>query len=122
MLVLEISTMKRKKVFVISINGRSKGHWIDLLSLEKACAFFWTDYQMALTNLTTVWPDVIIIEGDTENEVYQYCIDYALKVKCGSPIFAITQEEGKPSHHNRLHSGGISTLYLQNIYSEIHLS
>lgn len=81
--------MKTKKVFIISFNCYSKEFWKQVLDLNQVDLYHWKDYHNGINNLTTVWPDVIIIEGGLPTKSTQFCVDSALNVKCDSKVFWI---------------------------------
>lgn len=81
--------MKTKKVFVISFNKYTKEFWNQVLDTKNVDLYHWKDYHNGLNNLTTVWPDVVIIEGGLPTKSTSFCVESALQLKCNSKIFWI---------------------------------
>jgi len=54
---------KQKKIFIISFNQISTEFWKERINLDYANYWHWKSPEEALNNLTTIWPDIIIVDG-----------------------------------------------------------
>jgi orotidine-5'-phosphate decarboxylase len=82
--------MKKKKVFLISFNQLTPNFWEQHLKLENTKLFHWKTPEHAINNLTTVWPDIIIIDGYFAKESYKACLREVLRLKSNQKIFCLT--------------------------------
>jgi hypothetical protein len=82
--------MKKKKVFLISFNQLTTDFWKHHLNFENAHLTHWKNPEQGIDNLTTVWPDVIIIDGYFAKRSYEDCLIKALKLKSNQKIFCLT--------------------------------
>ena len=90
--------MKKKKVFLISFNQLTTDFWRQHLDLDTAQLWHWKTPDHAINNLTTVWPDVIIIDGYFAKESYEVCLRQVLRIKSNQKIFCLTP---LPKAHNK---------------------
>lgn len=82
--------MKKKKVFLISFNQLTTDFWKQHLNFENVSLSHWVNPVHAINNLTTVWPDVIIIDGYFAKESYEDCLRQVLRLKSNQKIFCLT--------------------------------
>lgn len=84
--------MKTKKIFVFSFNQFGRKFWKQLFVNQEVQVYHWIDPQQGLNNLSTVWPDLIIIEGEHLNNLALKCAHYALRLKSNSKVIFIHSE------------------------------
>jgi len=82
--------MKKKKVFLISFNRLTTDFWKQHLNFENVQLTHWTNPEQAIDNLSTIWPDVVIIDGYFAKRSYDDCLKKALKLKSNQKIFCLT--------------------------------
>jgi hypothetical protein len=82
--------MKKKKVFLISFNKLTTDFWKQHLNFENAELYHWNSPELGIVNLSTLWPDVIIIDGYFSNKSYENCLRMVLKLKSDQKIFCLT--------------------------------
>jgi len=85
----KIDLMQVKKVFIISFNQLTTDFWKQHLDLEGAKLWHWKSPENAINNLTTVWPDVIIIDGYWAKTTCNPCLDQVLKFKSKTKVFCL---------------------------------
>lgn len=82
--------MQRKKVFIISLNQLTTDFWKELLDLNHARLWHWKTPEHGINNLTTVWPDVIIIDGYWAQDAYVSYLRKVLAFNSDTNIFCLT--------------------------------
>lgn len=92
----KIDHMQVSKVFIISFNQLTTDFWKQHLYLENAELWHWKSPEDAINNLTTVWPDVIIIDSYWAKIAHNPCLDQVLKFKGKTKIFCLTPDLNNP--------------------------
>ncbi len=82
--------MKKKKVFLISFNQLTTEFWRQHLGFDNVQLFHWSKPEHGLNNLTTVWPDIIIIDGYFSKRSYEDCLRKVIGLKSALRIFCLT--------------------------------
>lgn len=86
-----------KKIFIISFNGLTTNFWKQHLNLENVQLWHWSAPEHAFNNLTTVWPDVIIIDGYWSHTCYETYLNKVLKIRSKAKIFCTTPQSNLSS-------------------------
>ena len=81
--------MEPKKVFIVSYNSLTTDYWKQMLNLKDASLWHWKEPEHGVNNLSTVWPDVIIIDGYWASQSYEACLKHALRLKSKVKIFCL---------------------------------
>ncbi len=71
--------MKTKTVFLISFNQLTTDFWKQHLNFDNVKLFHWRDSEHGINNLSTIWPDVIIIDAYFAKQSYEGCLKKALR-------------------------------------------
>ncbi len=79
--------MEKKKIFIISYNNLPIDFWKAHLNFENAQVWHWQNSEQAISNLTTVWPDIIIVDGYWAKKSFQPCIESILSKKMKIKLF-----------------------------------
>ncbi len=82
--------MKKKKVFLISFNQLTTDFWKQHLNFENAQLRHWTNPEHGINNISTVWPDVIIIDSYFASESYKDALRRILKLNTNHKIFCLS--------------------------------
>lgn len=82
--------MKKKKVFLISFNQLTTGFWKQHINFDNAQLFHWRTPEHGINNLTTVWPDIIIVDGYFSKKSYDDCLRKVIGLKSDLIIFCLT--------------------------------
>ena len=82
--------MKKTKVFLISFNQLTTDFWKQHLNFENSNLRHWKNPVNGINNLSTDWPDVIIVDGYFAQESYENCLKKAIGLKSKSKIFCLT--------------------------------
>lgn len=82
--------MEKKKVFLISFNQLTTDFWKQHLNFENVDLLHWTNPEHGINNLSTVWPDVVIIDGYFAKKSYEPCLRKVLRLRSDQKIFCIT--------------------------------
>ena len=90
--------MKKKKVYLISFNKLTTEFWKQHLNFENVQLFHWKKPQQGIDNLTTVWPDVIIVDGYFSIDSYENCLKRIIGLRFKTKIFCLTP---KPKLHDK---------------------
>jgi hypothetical protein len=77
-------------VFIISFNQLTIDFWEQHLNLKNIQLFHWINPEDGINNLSTVWPDVVIIDGYFSKTTYEPCLRKVLKLKFNQKIFCLT--------------------------------
>ncbi len=115
--------MKIKKVFIISFNCYTKEFWKQVLNLNQVDLYHWKDYHNGINNFTTVWPDIIIIEGGYPTKSITLCVESALKLKCNSKVFWIdptSSVDSEVESNKRLVVAPLSSDLVNQINRNLH--
>ncbi len=117
--------MKTKKVFIISFNKFTREFWNQVLNTKNVNLYHWKNYQNGLDNLSTVWPDVVIVEGGFPTKSTKFCVESALKLKCDSKIFwinPIPDDQILDSENERLVVSPLTSDLVYQINESLHLN
>ncbi len=90
--------MKKKKVFLISFNQLTTEFWRQHLNFDNVQLFHWSKPEHGLNNLTTVWPDIIIVDGYFSKDSYENCLKKIISLKSNIKTFCLTP---KPKAHDK---------------------
>jgi len=82
--------MKQKKVFIISLNNLTTAFWKNTLNLEDVSLWHWKISSNGINNLTTIWPDVIIIDSYWAKECHLPCLRKVLSIISSAKIYCLT--------------------------------
>jgi len=82
--------MKKTKVFLISFNQLTTEFWKQHLNFKNSQLRHWKNPTQGINNLSTVWPDVIIVDGYFAKESYEACLIKVIGLKSSSKIFCLT--------------------------------
>ena len=82
--------MKKKKIFIISYNKLPIDFWKSHINYEEARIWLWKSPEHAINNLSTVFPDIVIIDGYWATESISSCLIKVLKEKNISKIFCLS--------------------------------
>ena len=82
--------MKKKKIFIISYNNLPIDFWKAHLNYKNAKLWLWKSPEHALNNLSTVFPDIVIIDGYWAKESITSCLNKVLEKKFISKIFCLS--------------------------------
>jgi hypothetical protein len=91
--------MKKKKVFLISFNKLTTDFWKQHLDFENAQLWHWNTPVNGMNNLTSIWPDVVIIDGYFSNGAYLASLREMLNLKSKQKIFCLTP---LPKAHDKI--------------------
>ncbi|MFT5250249.1 MAG: response regulator of citrate/malate metabolism [Flavobacteriales bacterium] len=82
----------KKNVFIISFNQLSTDFWEEHLNFNHADFFHWKTPEHALNNISTVCPDIIIVDCYWAKEPHGIYLSNVLKKNTNAKIFYITPE------------------------------
>jgi hypothetical protein len=82
--------MKPKKIFIISLNNLSLEFWKNTFNFGNSSIWHWKNAQHGINNLTTIWPDLIIIDGYWAKENKMACLRKVLSIVSSAKIFFLT--------------------------------
>ena len=114
--------MKTKKVFIISYNNLTTDFWKQHLELDKTTFWHWNNPKLGEDNFTTVWPDIVIVDGYWAKEPFTPCLVKLLKIKSNTKFFCITNQSDHKikSIHSNLYISRLDNDLLNEI--NIHIN
>jgi len=86
--------MENKKIFIISFNQLGTDFWKEHLSLNNIDLWHWQTPQQGVDNVTTVWPDIIIIDGYWAKESFKPYLETILKLNINTKLYCLTPKAG----------------------------
>ncbi len=89
--LIKIYVMKKKKVFIISYNNLPIEFWNEHLNFDSCVVWLWSnDTDQAINNISSVLPDVVIVDGYWAKKSILKNVRYLISKKYISNIFYIT--------------------------------
>jgi len=84
--------MKESKIFIVNLNQLSITFWEEHLNLTGTSFWNWESEELALYNMETINPDIIIIDGYWDKEPHTTFLKKILAKKINNTIFCISPE------------------------------
>jgi len=85
--------MKKKRIFIISFNHLPIDFWKEHIDLSMTEFWHFSSAKVALDNLTTMWPDIIIVDGYFAKTSYEFCLKNIVRRNVASKIYCVTPQE-----------------------------
>jgi len=85
--------MKKKRIFIISFNHLPIEFWKEHLDLSMTEFWHFSSAKVALDNLTTMWPDIVIVDGYFAKTSYEICLNDVARKSVASKIYCVTPKE-----------------------------
>ncbi len=82
--------MEAKKIFIISLNQISADFWKEHINYKKSKVWHWTSPENGINNITTVWPDILIIDAYWSDPTYDHYVEKILRIKHNIKVFCFT--------------------------------
>ncbi len=82
--------MKPIKVFIISLNELPTSYWHNTLQLSDVDLWHWKCKNNALNNISTIWPDIILVDAYFSKKGHLDCLKKVLEINCSAEIFCLT--------------------------------
>ena len=117
--------MKSRKVFVLSFNQLSTDFWKFHLKLNHAQLWHSNNPEEGLAQISTVSPDVILVDGYWAKEAYDSHLNTILAKNSNADIFCLTPDEENEklrAINGRFSVSRLSTDLLSNINALINVS
>ena len=82
--------MRNKKIFIVSFNELSIDFWKEYINFDNTELWHWKSPELAIDNLSTVWPDMVIVDGYFSTEDYLPFVDKINKANICSDLYCLT--------------------------------
>lgn len=82
--------MNPKKIFIISMNQLSADFWKEHIDFKKSKVWYWNTPENGINNITTVWPDAIILDTYWAESLHHNYLSKILKLKHNIKVFCFT--------------------------------
>ena len=112
--------MKKKRILIISFNHLPTSFWKEHLDLSEAEVWHFHSTEMAINNLTTIWPDAIIVDGYFAKEPYEFCLKSILKKNIPTRIYRITPKEQLQRKYLSINKRLVYSKLSSNILEELN--
>jgi len=109
-----------KKIFIISFNQLSTDFWKEHLSIDNSNYWHWKSPEIAMQNITTVWPDLIIIDGYWSKIPFKAYVKEVLNIRSSIEVFCLAPNTASLFNQNYLHPRLHLSRFDQSILKKIN--